>query len=480
MNTWSLFVRCIMLSLSVLLTACGGTVRHARHPFSQACRPLVESRNLKEELAATIEKFVGVSAYSAKTGTEGTFLVLVIPGIPLTADDVDPAVVSGAFSTSRQLGAAARLSRTLNLVAGTGRYWSSDGRILWDIYGTVLDEALVAPNQLSGADRQRLDAARTAIARTGDVYNRYRQAYEQARAEYVKTKLKEEEKADSNPLEWQAQEPGLRARVAAAYSDWLAKGGKSVFEEANAAIDQLQGRSPLLAWRQWKEEFRLAQRTDPDGEDFWLTPLQPASIRESGDTGPWTRFTITYPVASGNDSPDGVEELVSRREGRRPSPPVIHFSGELMRGEIIRPWLNPGLFRSPFWRWTTNREPLSDGQTPPRGTLVAYPTAVVLARDLEIQVLPKPRKGEEQDAEAEKPAPPPGTPPPNHGTGTDDGCNSLRFDGVQIIGFICRLLPRSPDPNPALTWEAPLPMPDESILHRSPVSPASPLEDQEP
>ena len=475
MNAWSRLVSCLILSLSVLLTACGGTARHVRQPFPKTCQPLAESRNIKDELADTIEKFVGISAYSAKTGPEGTFLSLVIPGIPLAADDIDPAVVSGVFSTSHQLRAVAQISRTLNLVAGTGRYWSSDGRILWHVYGTVLDEALVVTDQLTEAEQQRLDVARTVAAQKGDAYNQYRQAYEQARAEYVQKKLKGEGAGGSGTMEWQALEPELRARVGAAYSDWLAKGEKSVVEEANATIEQLQGRAPLLAWRQWKEQFRLAQRTDPDGEDFWLTSLQPASIRESGDTGPWTRFTITYPLGAGNPSYEGNEDLLSRGEGRRPSSPAIHFSGELMRGEIIRPWLNPALFRSPFWSWGTKREPLSDGQTPPNGTLVAYPTAVVLARDLEIQVLPKPRKGEEREAETEKPAPPPGTPQLNPGTGPEEGCNSLRFDGVQIIGFICRLLPRSP-----LTWQPPPRTPEGSALLSAPSPHGPPVQDRQP
>lgn len=455
------FTHGLILALSALLVACGGAFQRVRPAYPPACQAHVESKLLMEELAGNIEKFIGVPRYSAQTLAEGAFLTVFVSGGPLADDDIDPATLTGAFSTARQLGALADIARTLNFIPETGQAGSPDGRTLWDAYGAVLDQAQVATNQLSNEELRRLDQARRFVARKAEAHNRYRQAYDQAWGKYVEAKLNAEASGGAALKQWLEHEPRIRAQVDAAYSDWLAKGEKAGFDEANATIGQLQGRAPLLAWQQWKEQFHMARRTDFDRGDFWLTLLHPSNIEASGATSPWTRVTIAYPVSAGPmPEPAGsrIGDLLLSRRSHRPAALVIQFSAELMRAEIIRPWLNPALFRSAFWRWSDSREPLSDGQTPPRGNMVAYPSAVVLARDLEIRLLPMQIKAEATPAETEPAMPTPDAPQaaqthPNE-PHPNAACNSLRFDGAKIVGFVNRLLPRSPNPDPGLDWRA--------------------------
>ncbi|OYY94828.1 MAG: hypothetical protein B7Y41_04470 [Hydrogenophilales bacterium 28-61-23] len=93
------------------------------------------------------------------------------------------------------------------------------------------------------------------------------------------------------------------------------------------------------------------------------------------------------------------------------------------------------------------------GRTP-RGNLVAYPSAVVLARDLEIRLLPNPKHAEATFAETEPAMPTPDAPQARPESQPNEACNSLHFDGAKIVGFINRLLPRSPNPDPGLDWRA--------------------------
>jgi hypothetical protein len=80
-------------------------------------------------------------------GTEDDFLAFQIPGFPVSPDSLNFGQGGEETSLSPQeaLNAAADFSRLVNLVPSVSSRLSSDGRMLWSVYETVLKGAVVAP-----------------------------------------------------------------------------------------------------------------------------------------------------------------------------------------------------------------------------------------------------------------------------------------------------------------------------------------------
>jgi hypothetical protein len=73
---------------------------------------------------------------------------------------------------------------------------------------------------------------------------------------------------------------------------------------------------------------------------------------------------------------------------------VSNLSLELARVEVMRPWLEPLVFENRALRRSDDREPLSNGEEPPSGSLPTYVTAIVFARNLEIELGESPEQNQ--------------------------------------------------------------------------------------
>ncbi|MEO0357239.1 MAG: hypothetical protein AAF386_02890, partial [Pseudomonadota bacterium] len=148
------------------------------------------------------------------------------------------------------------------------------------------------------------------------------------------------------------------------------------------------------------------------------------------------------------------------------------FSCEYTMTSIFRPWFDRAFFQSNMIRLPSGMEPICDGQTPPSGQMTCLPTQVVLIRNLKMNI--HFAKGE-RDRFAKSLNVDSGTKVSYAGIGglsvdvshnnqSGGGSNgfesqsqSLSSDGMQIIGFMCDILPECPVPldDPNITWGAP-------------------------
>ncbi len=149
----------------------------------------------------------------------------------------------------------------------------------------------------------------------------------------------------------------------------------------------------------------------------------------------------------------------------------LRLSCKLLRVALDRPWMNPRVLSSRAWRW--DRGTPADGtylstggdirnDVVPKGTMTVLPTAAILARGLEIRgSFGKPIVDELNSLMAANASV--GIGPfsvagrlsmadqagARKGTITTSGISA---PDVQLVGFICDVLPRSPDPDPTLPW----------------------------
>jgi hypothetical protein len=139
------------------------------------------------------------------------------------------------------------------------------------------------------------------------------------------------------------------------------------------------------------------------------------------------------------------------------------FRCSLAQVPLIRPWFDTTFLESRAWKFgpaAIDMTELSNGASPPQGLLVAYPTSVIFARDLTIDFaelhdetseLNKTIKAGgkagwglfnlsgsyQRDSQTKQ----------VQSTITEEG---LKVSGLQILGFRCRLLKKSPDPLPSI------------------------------
>jgi len=251
-------------------------------------------------------------------------------------------------------------------------------------------------------------------------YQQYQEAYLQAQLRYNTINLKESSSQEA---------------VNAAYQDWVNKGYKNEVEQAYATIDLLTGRSPMLFWKQLKEKLEQSKLSDlKTNQDFYQTYFYPSNFYKPGVENQWTRLVLES---------QEIDKLSSNQTDTSADIPVSRLQVDLMRVLIVRPWMNPSLFKSRFWQWADRRDLLSDGTSTPHGSLVAYATAIVFARNLKIEL----KSGSQ--IEASKLG---SFGPLSLENANVSGSNSIQADGMQILAFICQKLPKSPNPDPSLAW----------------------------
>ena len=125
------------------------------------------------------------------------------------------------------------------------------------------------------------------------------------------------------------------------------------------------------------------------------------------------------------------------------------------------------IFKSRGWRLRPNSlsAPLSDGKTPASGSMTMFATALVIAKDVSVQICDKsPQKC--NILQAAKAATDLSIGPFSLKGGDQRasglhwtpaltlrvGDNGLQPSGMQIIGFMCSVLPRCPNPSDGLQW----------------------------
>ena len=356
------------------------------------------STNVIAALLTKLELLYGASNDTNGMGSKNTFLSFQLPAIPLSPRQLSfvlPASESG-LTPQEEKTLAADFARLVNLVPAASTIWSSDGRTLWSEYETVLTQAIVANDDPTANEAAELQKARDLLdSPKYAAYQQYLKAYMSALEKYNELKLKAENSSDpAVKQDWQLQEPGYKATLKSAYLEWVAKGYKAEIEEAFADIDRIGGRSPQLLWAKWKDDFSQSLDHDMQGQGFYQTHFFPSDFFKPTASGQWTKLTLDASeiAALSSKAPDGIRNVATMSDPANNTQAVdleiARLSVELVRVPLMRSWLEPGVFSSKLWKWSVGHGPLSDGQNPPNGSLPAYTTSMILARNLEVELKP--------------------------------------------------------------------------------------------
>lgn len=313
------------------------------------------------------------------------------------------------------------------------------------------------------------------------LYNEKMAAYVDAVLEYNTYRV--DALAADNPRAvhfWAMNASSLRKKVQAAMADWITNGYKNEYEGIAARIDQIMSKDLSLLKAEYKDTLERAKLTGlASGSDFYYTSLVPGNFM----TGGWTKFSFSssdyarhssskYTSYGGGASAGflGIGASAGYQHKDSSKNQKINASNfkltfEMCQVPIVRPWLKTPFLTSKAWKLDpgspevqSRGEFLSDGAVPPNGILPAYPTAVLFIRNL---VLDFGKYNSEYASifKSDKAETSVGWGPfsvdAHYSSGSyksdltsHSETQGISVRGMQIIGFNCHVLPKSPDPLP--------------------------------
>jgi len=386
--------------------------------------------------------------------------------------------------------------------------WRTSQARLSYMYGETLKFAKVVSTDLTPAEKAQLERFRGLLAITkkrvnpftGEdeevtepspvmvSYSEKMEAYINAALEY--NAAREAAQVATGPegraavAYWTNNASLLRLRVKAAKDAWTAQGYRNDVDRMNAYIAQTTQRDMLLWKQKLIENFEEADVESIDRGHFKYTTLVPASFATNRG---WTKFSTSHTSVNSSSSYastswGGSAGLnlgffsigggVSSSERKYSSNFAIsefQLSFELTQAGIVRPWFYPEFFMNKGWDlppgcgWHYPAKP-SDGvgkpPNGPKGTLIGYPTSMLFARNVKIVSKdfvsaykeyskslsagasvgwgPFQISGHYSNAES------------GRSFSSTSDATTLTVPGLQVLGFINRLIPKSPDLAPGI------------------------------
>lgn len=277
--------------------------------------------------------------------------------------------------------------------------------------------------------------------------------------------------------------PLMQLKVRAAENDWISNGHRDDYDRINAAIAAVEGRSFALLKQRYKEEFFRSLLTNPtSGANFLYTAPTPADFARSGSG--WSQFYFdsgsfksNHKFTSSSTSAGGAFHMgifsiggggsvsKSKMEGNINTEKFsLKFS--MARVPIYRAGFNLAFLKSGFWRFDQQNAEykntlLSNGKKPAEGLMPAITTDCIFVKDLKLDF------GESNSAYESQSKKVTGSGGVSYGPFHLGGRHSnqrdersyeanwskqgLEIQGMQLIGFLCYMLDKSPDPNPNVT-----------------------------
>lgn len=434
---------------------------------------------------------------SAKT----TFISFCSPGIAVS----EPDLTFGDLSTKDQIIANARFSQLTNYIPNPVGFWSMAGDLTWNIYKDAITNVKLPVSELTEKEQKMLQKAENFLVETVTkvdpfteeqttttqptaAYKAYQNMfskYQAALATYNDMLINAKAKTASPDAvqRFNLNGPAARQAVVNAYQEWGSVGYREYVQEANGIISNLTGRGPQALYDQLKAAFNMDARTDPvTGEVYYTTLYFPEGVLTPRFAQSWQTFTFAvdqsseYAEQSAVSWGGGVQGsygLFSAGASAAYSKEQSHshadtsgmrISVELTQVPLLRSWWSPWIFKSHGWDWDKSAGfgPVSNGETPPQGLMPIFPTQVILARNLQVD-MDMTSKDNTSFMESIKTETAVGFGPfslrgnyaHTQSRSTHDFTASqsgISCPGPQIIGFICEMLPKSPDPDPNLNW----------------------------
>ncbi|MBN3815414.1 hypothetical protein G3N57_01790 [Paraburkholderia sp. Se-20369] len=320
-------------------------------------------------------------------------------------------------------------------------------------------------------------------------------AYDDAALEYNARRIDAMDATNQHAIhDWAVNSNIYRNKVRAAMADWVANGYKDDFEKISAFIEQVTRRDMSLIKQEYLEDLERARLTGiASGSDFFYTALVPGNFATSSG---WTQFGFSAGDFSNHTESNSSSSRwavsasagffgIGAHGGASHSESHAEYHGtfssestgmtfEIAQIPIVRPWFRTAFLNSKAWRFdqnnpTTKNDKLSDGGAPPHGLMVAYPMACIFVRNVTLTMSDSSGLSQwmrDQESAAQSGGGGFSFGPFSFGSSASHGSsssssssdwgyrfenNSLHIPGMQLIGFKCHVMPKSPDPDPAIT-----------------------------
>lgn len=386
---------------------------------------------------------------------------------------------------------------------------------LYDVYRRVLTMSEVAQYELDEATRAKLEKAKAMLtttvmqedflsdekvpvevdSRLVEEYNAAMEAYNDAFLEYNNRRIAALTGQSAQAVHDWALNAGLYYnKVNAAMQAWTGKGHKQQYEQINAFIANVTEKDLSLLKAEYKAILdRSMMMGLVTGTEFPFTTVSPANFANASG---WTDFTFN--MRRYKDHADSEVENHSWKVDQTSTSwfhkqhynygkdnqfqeldlgleeTNVDISFKICQVNIVRPWFKPSFLTCRSWRFAPGTEEgkkgtiLSSGGPKPEGILPAYPTAMLIVKDVvfdfhdtqiakdfkhkydsvshdgglgvSIGMFGIGAKGNVSYLDNKK----------HDGTevNIEQNKSKVTIPGMQIIGYRCHVLGKSPDPLP--------------------------------
>lgn len=425
------------------------------------------------------------------------------PGIPLTKEALDFGFVT---MDPNQNALAADFSEIVNSIPAQDGFWNPTGRKVYDEYNKIIDQPMLPEVTLSSSEEKQLERAKKFLFKeesyqdpiTGEMisthveslilerYKAYAANWEAAFIAYQSQLESYLLRRDTDPLAveiWARNGPFLKQRVQRAYNLWESA-GKNKVEEVQALIGNLERRGPNTLWSDRRERYRSHVRDDFQGGNYMLTKYFPQKFWDTQNGSSWMEFSFRHDevhkvdtskkekYGGGTGGSFGLWSWGGKMQRDHAdtfnSADTSNFSMkvELAKIPLRRTWMDAGVFSSRAWKFDPEMYPesehLSNGEIPPAGTMVAYPSSILVARNLELNIDMSSTQNSfshEKITGSARGGWGPFSVKGNYHKETSKQTHDFVSDhkgikaaGMQIIGFVNQPLPKCPNPDDELNW----------------------------
>jgi hypothetical protein len=385
---------------------------------------------------AFFERIHAKLAASFATGA-GEFLLLAHPGVPIgEPDPVSVAILADRvpLPASRYLPSTATVSGVLADILEQGE--TTSFQIM-----SSRNRALMAQRVLWDRRRPgRPTPAHAAYLKHRDAYLWAKDTLELARAERL---------ASGRPVPG-----GLEAREEAALEAWETRGAKAQIEQALATLREINDENLKLVFFNMRKGLASQEADDPQAGP-WFPVVADPPLETWLDEEDWLPFRFAH---ADRALPEGTGSLPpgTTTAGALPRDflSTLSLTVDTKRVSLARPWLDEGIFTSHGWRFQLNSGSQAVSTGNPRdadpGRMPLLVTGLLLARNLRMEGTWSGSPTADLASAGPFSLRGPWTP---DGAGLHTsfsfhrGALTLVTEGPQVLGFFCRIVPRSPDPD---------------------------------
>ena len=326
-----------------------------------------------------------------------------------------------------------------------------------------------------------------------EAYDRHQEAYTEAVNEYFSQMITGTLGDLKERNLWVHTAPTYRKKVEAAMQKWIASGYKSQVEKLSAQLAQIEDRD-FSIFKQKCVNLLDAYKKTNAFKEFYYTTFSPSNFVKSKG---WTKFSFSSSEMGKTSHTDAKSHSrsITTKSGsfwhkhkttNKESSASYNLSSdfksldftlsfEFCQVKIVRPWFKESFLTSRFWRFDPDAaragQELSNGENPPKGILTAYPTSMLVIRNLSLTFNTKESQKTFNDSFNSKSA--------DYSASLSFGCFNLgigggysssdsssnsdsnvhvkrtgqgiTIEGMQVIGFNCHVLEdKTPNPDPSI------------------------------